>query len=410
MATITFKIQTNKNIATIYVRLRDGREVDVAAKTNYHIDPKKWSKKKGIAIDRDDVGKAINAKLKTIENDLLSHYNNRSNLEAVNTQWLKDFINPPKEVSEVPTKLVDYFEYYLEKRKVELTKDAARKYRNAKDIVVAFEKKSKKNYNINDVNEDFKEDFLKYMISVGYYQNYASKTFSNVKGICKHAGVRGVPIYSGFSNLKINKLKGNVVYLTSAEIELIENVNLTTERLDNARDWLLISCETAQRISDFMNFDKNMIVQLPMKSGNMSALKFRQEKTDKPMLCPITDRMQRVLSKRGGEFPNKISDQKYNKYIKEVCRLAGITQVVYGGKQVDQRKKFGLFPKYELVTSHIGRRSFASNYYGQMPTSVIMIATGHASEKQLLEYIGKDSSEKAVQLAEYLQNIEKACG
>ena len=407
MAKITFKIQTENNPAAIYVRLRDGRKLDTKAKTNYHIDPKNWSKKKGIAFERDGTGKIINAKLKNMENELLAYYNNRSDLEVVNTQWLKDFINPPKEVSQVPTKLVDYCDYYLVKRKVELTSGSFVKYRYIKDFIVDFERFKNKKYDVNDVDEDFKVDFLNYMISRKYSQNYISKIFDTIKVICRHAGMMGVPVRPNLSALKISKIKRDILYLTLDEIKAIENVTLTDKRLDNARDWLLISCETAQRVSDFLNFKKSMIGSLTMKDGSkINAIEFVQKKTKKPMHSPITPRIQRILDKRGGEFPNKSCDQKYNKYIKEVCRLAGITQIVYGGKQINKRKIFGEYPKYELVTSHIGRRSFASNNYGKIPTSVIMIATGHASEKQLLEYIGKDSSEKAAQLAEYLQNIE----
>jgi hypothetical protein len=66
-----------------------------------------------------------------------------------------------------------------------------------------------------------------------------------------------------------------------------------------------------------------------------------------------------------------------------------------------KRKKSGTFEKWELVSSHIGRRSFSTNNYGKIPTSLLIGATGHSSEKMFLEYIGKTDSQKAIQLAEY---------
>jgi hypothetical protein len=60
-----------------------------------------------------------------------------------------------------------------------------------------------------------------------------------------------------------------------------------------------------------------------------------------------------------------------------------------------------MFPKYELITSHVGRRSFATNNYGRIPTALLINVTGHATEAMFLEYIGKTETEKAKQLAEY---------
>jgi integrase len=125
---------------------------------------------------------------------------------------------------------------------------------------------------------------------------------------------------------------------------------------------------------------------------------------------PILSEVQCILDKRKGSFPRKISSQKYNDYIKEICRLAGITEIVYGAKKVNigtdknpvYRKKKGRYPKCELVTSHIGRRSFATNYYGIIPTPLLMSATGHSTEKQFLDYIKRDPIDNALMLAKML--------
>ena len=111
-----------------------------------------------------------------------------------------------------------------------------------------------------------------------------------------------------------------------------------------------------------------------------------------------------ILERRKGNFPRKISDQKYNEYIKEIAKEAGLTKLVDGAKQdaETKRKVFGKFPKWELVTSHIGRRSYATNNYGIIPTRLIMTMTGHKSEKEFLKYIGKSETSMAMQLAEYV--------
>ena len=65
------------------------------------------------------------------------------------------------------------------------------------------------------------------------------------------------------------------------------------------------------------------------------------------------------------------------------------------------RRVEGVYPKYELVTSHIGRRSFATNYYGDIPTSYLIYVTGHSSEIMFLNYIGKSNKDMALELTKY---------
>ena len=49
-------------------------------------------------------------------------------------------------------------------------------------------------------------------------------------------------------------------------------------------------------------------------------------------------------------------------------------------KEINYRKKTGIYKKHELVSSHICRRSFATNLYGKIDTLTIMKITGHKTE------------------------------
>ena len=55
-----------------------------------------------------------------------------------------------------------------------------------------------------------------------------------------------------------------------------------------------------------------------------------------------------------------------------------------------QRKELGLFPKYHVISSHDLRRSFATNFFGKIPTPILMNMTGHAKESTFMGYIGRD--------------------
>ena len=78
--------------------------------------------------------------------------------------------------------------------------------------------------------------------------------------------------------------------------------------------------------------------------------------------------------------------------------MAGINGLVSGFKNNPKirRKEVVSAPKYEFVTSHIMRRSFASNYYGKIETPLLMNITGHSKESTFLTYIGTHQNKDAL--------------
>jgi len=246
------------------------------------------------------------------------------------------------------------------------------------------------------VNEQFRidfEDFCKKKQKLS--ANYFERVLSFIKTICKHAGQNNIDISPQLHGLRAKKEAVHKVYLTREEIELLHNSTMPNADLENSKDWLVISCNTAQRISDFMNFKKTDMVEIVNGSNRIQAIKITQQKTGKLLEIPLFKMVREILDKRGGEFPEAISDQRYNTNIKKICQLVGIDEVVFGSKMDKATKRLvtGNFPKYELATSHIGRRSFSSCQYGHLPNTHIMAYTGHSTEKQLLAYIGKPQAE-----------------
>lgn len=415
MATIKFFIQTNNNPAVIYVRLRVGRNVDAKAKTKYLIDPKLWDKTKGKPKHiKDEVLKKLWNDLENFKSNLRNHYND-SNPAEIDTQWLKNYITPiQKEI--IPTSLVDYFEYYKIQKETQLKRQSHTKLLVVKNLIISMQNHFKRKYMIKDVDESFTNDFIQYCNKMLYKQNYIARTFTFIKTICYNAEEKGIVISPHLKKIKIKDEKADFIYLNIKELEKVRDLNLDEEYLDNARDWLLISCETGQRISDFLKFNKEM----KKEEKGFILIDFIQEKTEKEITLPLNNKVLKILRKRGGNFPKKITNQDYNKYIKEVCKLAGLKSIEYGGIQqikklkLDngeeikiKRKVMGYYPKWQLVTSHIGRRSFATNYYGIIPTPILMAATGHTTENAFLKYIGKTGSTKALELAGHFKRLEK---
>ena len=66
------------------------------------------------------------------------------------------------------------------------------------------------------------------------------------------------------------------------------------------------------------------------------------------------------------------------------------------------RKVTTAYEKWQLVTSHTGRRSFATNLYKSgFPAISIMQITGHKTEAAFMKYIKVGRNEHAALLAEH---------
>ena len=405
MRIFSFVIQSKvaSENATINVRMRVGRTVDFKMSTYLTVPISKWDKKTGsVKNAKTSELKELVVSLSDITHRLNEAYLNHSrNGGEFTREWLQSVIHPKKkkkskeEVS-LPVTLVEYFDYYINVKRSTAAKESVKKWSSVRQKIIAFQKSRRKVILLKEVNEQFRidfEDFCKKKEKLS--ANYFERVLSFIKTICKHAGQNNIDISPQLHGLRAKKEAVHKIYLTREEIELLHNSTMPNADLENSKDWLVISCNTAQRVSDFMNFKKTDMVEIVNGSNRIQAIKITQQKTGKLLEIPLFKMVREILDKRGGEFPEAISDQRYNTNIKKICQLVGINEVVFGSKMDKATKRLvtGNFPKYELVSSHIGRRSFATCQYGHLPNTHIMAYTGHSTEKQLLAYIGKPQAE-----------------
>jgi integrase len=409
MASIYLLLQSKKSPAVIYIRLRDGRTLDIKAKTNYHIDPINWddTEQRPTKKALKDIHIAnLDTDLAALKNDLLKEYNRSKGVKVVDAQWLKDFVNPPQEQEKHPDKLVDYIDTFIEFKKADVKSSTITKCNVIKHLLMRYQEQTKSVLYIRDIDAKFKMDFEKYCISVGYAPNTTARNIRFIKTFCRHAKANGVETHYQLDSIKAKYYKVDNIYLDEKEITAIEKIESKklTEGLENARDWLLISCYCGQRVSDFLRFDKSMIRYEKNKKGDLKPLiEFTQVKTEKIMTIPLHKKIIEIMKKYDGNFPRKISDQKYNEHIKKVCEAAEINQPTHG-TLFDHKIKEKVtkdYPKHLMVSSHIGRRSFATNNYGKIPTSFLMYITGHTTEAMFLTYIGKSNKDIAMELTNY---------
>jgi integrase len=415
MATINFLYRSTKDSANLNLRLLyrlNGIDLIFGARTKLEVSKYYWTKQHGKKSKDIDVINFItdtNNELNKIKNHVLNGFNSVKP-DEVNKDWLQtqidNYYNPPKQAESIPTNLIDYIDFYIEHRSNEVKETSKRKFRVIKHKLERLQVERKKQILIKDVNDSFKKEFENYLTKEQYSKNTRQKELAIIKTFCKHARFLGLETHAQLDSLRLDSEKVDKVYLSFddlAKIESIDKIKLT-ESLDNAKDWLIISAYTAQRVSDFMRFTPEQI----RVENNKHLIEFTQKKTDKIMTIPLHPKVLDILEKRNGNFPYRISDQKYNDYIKEVCKIAELNELTKGSKLLETetdsgiyRKQTGVYPKWELVTSHIGRRSFATNFYGTIPTTYLIYVTGHSTETMFLNYIGKSNKDLAMEITRY---------
>jgi integrase len=93
----------------------------------------------------------------------------------------------------------------------------------------------------------------------------------------------------------------------------------------------------------------------------------------------------------------KLADTKFNKSIKLIGKLAGLTEPIKFSHKIGNKKIEIIKPKYDWIISHTCRRSFCTNeFLAGTPVELIMKISGHKSLRDFYRYI-KITPEQAAQ-------------
>ncbi|MGC6422248.1 MAG: tyrosine-type recombinase/integrase [Flavobacteriaceae bacterium] len=247
-----------------------------------------------------------------------------------------------------------------------------------------------------DLNAPCVDGFIRWLLEKKQFStNHAGRLIATFKTLALDAKRNGLKVHpairsvSGFSQNSQERL---INILTFDDLEKIKQVTLP-KHLDNARRWMVIGFWLGQRVSDLLTLEPYQLRETP--NGGLY-VDIHQQKTDKKVTVGVIDPT--ALNMLRNHFPRKLYAPRFNKYLKLVLKEAGIHQMVKGYKfnPTTKRKEMGLFPKYSVIASHDLRRSFATNFFGKIPTPILMNMTGHSRESTFMSYIGRDPNRDAV--------------
>ena len=200
----------------------------------------------------------------------------------------------------------------------------------------------------------------------------------------------------------LKKTQKRVIYLSKEEMARVKALELSGDKayLDPIRDVFFFCCFSGLRHSDVNNLRRSDI------KGNH--IEITTVKTADSISIELNDVTEAILGKYkdipfkdNKALPN-YSNQAMNRDIKELCRLAGIDEEIRVTTYKGNIRKDEIHPKWELVGTHTGRRTFIVNALSLgIPPNVVMKWTGHSDYKAMKPYIDIVDDIKATSMTKF---------
>lgn len=446
--TLSSKIDKKSGKASILLRFIGGRYIDTRVSSGFFISRDRWQNE-----EKDERGKILKEskiiipRLATKEQkelvQLKSNLDDLCNLiiesftqidkSTINKDWLVSLIDkyhfPDKYLIKEEVKhitLLEYIHSFIEtapQRKDKatgrfLTYNNIQQYKATEKHLKAFarlqnlvdfefsqiDKTFNKNFieylqsEIQDIDEKrrliFKKDGTPQLLKECFTLNSVGKHIRILKLMLNEATREGINTFTAYTQFYVFTEECDTIYLNEDELQKLKDKDFKNiPHLDHVRDWFLLLAWTGCRFSDLEKISKTDI-----KDGFIT---FRQQKTNTKVTIPLHPVVKEILEKYDYNMPEAISNQKFNEYIKVVAREAEIDGVESITKTIGGKLICESLPKYDLISSHTGRRSFCTNMYKRgLPTLMIMSISGHKTEKSFLKYIKVKQEEHATMMAE----------
>jgi integrase len=297
--------------------------------------------------------------------------------------------------------LFDVFDEYLKKMSElnQWTESTYTKHNAVKSHLEHFDKK----LTFESITEDTLVNFIKYQQTkeamqlryknseIGMRNITIAKNIEYVKGFLKWA--KKNKYYQGDLHEtfkpKFKGIDGNskeIIHLSWQELIYLYNFKFDQEYLGRVRDVFCFCCFTSLRYSDVAKLRRSDIKE--------NHIRVVTKKTVDGLKIDLNKYSRAILDKyKNNEFPYDrvlpvISNPKMNEYVKTMGEVAGFTELTRIVYFIGTQRYEEVLPKYSLLTTHCGRRTFIVNsLYLGIPAEVVMSWTGHSDYDSMKPYI-----------------------
>jgi integrase len=260
------------------------------------------------------------------------------------------------------------------------TAGTLRSYGNIKLNLEKFQGKTGYRVDFDTISLDFFNKFTVYLDSLNLGQNYKAKLVQMLKAIMNKANQLGYTtnITHKSTDFTVEWVDVDNVALTQKELDKLYKKDFSdNKRFDQVRDLFLVGCYTGLRWSDYSRIQASNIKTI---DGRIFIV-IKTKKTNQRVIIPANPVVVRIINKyKDSGFP-KFHDQKFNYFIKDVCKEVGLDET---NRLYDEPDK----KLYECISSHTARRTALTNMYLEgFPPYLIKRISGHRTEKSFNTYL-----------------------
>lgn len=418
MATIKYFIRGKSEPLQIYISFTSGRLIKLQKKTGFVTTLKDWSEKTNLPKQTSAENKSLISKLNKLEGYVFDSYNDDlAKGLLIDSSWLENCIsNCFNRVEKSDnTIFINYLQNMIDNLntrelrggKIGVSKGTIKNYQLFKNVFESYLKYIKKQIRFKDINKAFTDGFKTWLLQEkGYTINYAGKQFEFIKTTCIDAQKNDIEVTPHSITLKSFREQDKDRYIHTLSFDELERIRMTempTDHLNEVKKWILIGCFIGQRGGDLLKLTSD---NLRSNSKGVYIDLIQQKTNKKVTIGVVKDYIVDILL---NDFPKPVSLNKINKHISKVCELAQINKKVKGYiiDSKTRKRSFEELPKFNFITSHSFRRSFATNFYKIVPTPVLISITGHSTENMFLKYINQrvDKDANADMFIQYLDKL-----
>ncbi len=259
------------------------------------------------------------------------------------------------------------------------------------------EKLGVKSFEYKDITLEWRSQFICFLQSKGVSRNTEGKHIKTVKVFMNEATERNLNINLAFRSKGFQKPSEETqkIFLTMEKINKLADLDLSNNTMyDIIRDYFIISCLTALRFSDVIRIRKENIKE--------NFIEIKTVKTGQGVVIPIAPLVKNILIKYNYELPKAPCNQVFNRYLKEIGKMAGLNDTIQVSRTIGGIKKTEIKLEWELISSHVGRRSLISNCILEgVNTSSLMVLSAHKSLRSFQSYVRISQQQNAEALTKY---------
>jgi site-specific recombinase XerD len=247
-----------------------------------------------------------------------------------------------------------------------------------------FCKATRRTMEWGSMNSELFTAYQSYLIDKGQLHNTVTMKWKRLKRMLNAGAEMGLYESQEHRRKSLAKSyeKADNHFLTVDKLMKIYSLELPEwSPLEKYRDTFLLDAFAAGfRFSDLSALEDGKLITLV----NRAAMKIETKKTKTSVITPGSWYLDEFLKKYRGNMPKRVSNQKYNKYIKEVCKLAGLNEPVTLRKGDEEIT----MPEFQAVSQYTARYSFATNLYlAGVEIKQISVLLGHKRVSTTETYI-----------------------